>query len=306
LEPIDINDPESEFDATYINYTSTTNEVSHYPRQQIIEHATLSKSDMHEVSQCRRSHNRLGFAYQIGFVRLKNRFPIQTPFEILDDLLQYISVQTGIESSEINQYVSRQPTISEHQNIIRRFLNLKELVDADIELIKQYIFEQSCRLEQTNALYSLVAQHLREQNILQPADSTMQRMIGEQRRLAQQHIYEKISDLLSSETRQKLDMLLEVEDNSVSLLQQLKSVPRNPSPSALLELVYKLEQIASIGVLDVDLSWLNNNYQRVLSNYVQKRPANKLRELIISHRYAAISCFLHQTYGDTIDQIVDM
>ena len=306
MESIDINDPESEFEATDTNHTSTANEISHYPRQRIIEQATLSKDDMYEVSQCRRSNNRLGFAYQIGFVRLKNRFPIQTPFEILDDLLQYISVQTGIESSEINQYVSRQPTISEHQNTIRRYLNLKELVDADIELIKQYIFEQSCRLEQTNALYSLVGQHLREQNILQPADSTMQRMIGEQRRLAQQHIYEKISDLLSRETRQKIDMLLEVEEGTVSSLQQLKSVPRNPSPSALLELTYKLEQIASIGVLDVNLSWLNNNYQRVLSNYVQKRPANKLRELIISHRYAAVSCFLHQTYGDTIDQIVDM
>ncbi|MFC1718736.1 Tn3 family transposase [Candidatus Poribacteria bacterium] len=280
--------------------------ISRYSHQQLIEQATLSKEDMHEISQCRGSHSRLGFAYQIGFVRLRNRFPVQSPFEVLDDLLQYTSVQTGSESSEINQYASRQATISEHQNAIRRYLNLKELVDANMESVKQYIFEQSCRLEQTSALYSLAGQYLREQNILQPAGSTMQRIIGEQRRLAQQHIYEKITKSLPKETMQKLDMLLEVEEGTVSPLQQLKAAPRNPSPSALLELTYKLAQIASIGILNVDLSWLNNNYQRVLTSYVQRRSAYKLREAMPSHRYAAVTCFLYQTYQDTTDQIVDM
>ncbi len=297
---IDTNDSESEFE------TSNTNEGSHYPRQQIIEQATLSKDDMYAVSQCRRAYNRLGFAYQVGFVRLRNRFPVQSPFEILDDLIQYISVQTGIEPSEIQQYSSHQDTISEHQNTIQRHLNLKELVDTDVELVKQYVFEQSCRLEQTSALNSLVGQYLREQNILQPADSTIQRIIGEQRRLAQQHIYEKITGSLSRKTQQKLDLLLEVEEGTFSPLQQLKAVPRSPSSTALLELTYKLREIASIGVLNIDLSWLNNNYQRVLTNYAQRRSAYKLREIITSHRYAAITCFLIQTYRDTIDQIVDM
>ncbi len=71
------------------------NGISRYSRQQLIEQTTLSKEDMREISQCRRSHSRLGFAYQIGFVRLRNRFPVQSPFEVLDDLLQYTSAQTG-------------------------------------------------------------------------------------------------------------------------------------------------------------------------------------------------------------------
>jgi hypothetical protein len=279
----------------------------HYTKQQLIEQATLSKEDMHEVSQCRRTYNRLGFAYQIGFVRLKNRFPVQRPFEVTDDLLQSISAQTGIEPSEIHRYTSRQPTISEHQNAIRQYLNLEEFVDADIESVKQYVFEQSCRLEQTGALYSLVEQYLKEHNILQPADSTVYRMIGEQRGLARQHIYERITNSLPKEIQQKLDSLLEVGESTVSPLQQLKAVPRKPSPGSLLELTHKLEQIAFTGVLDVDLSWLNENYQRILSNYVQRCSAYRLRSRITSpHRYAAITCFLWQTYRDTIDQIVDM
>jgi len=140
------NDPELE-DETLKFETSDTDGSSLYQRQQIIEQATLSKDDMYEVSKCRRDYNRLGFAYQIGFVRLRNRFPIQSPFEILDDLLQFVSVQTGIEPLEIKQYSYHQVNISDHQNAIRQYLNLKELVDADVDLVKKYVFEQCCRLE---------------------------------------------------------------------------------------------------------------------------------------------------------------
>jgi TnpA family transposase len=307
LNHIEAGDLKEETESTDVYQIATyPNEISRYPRRRLIQQAVLSKEDLYEVSRCRRNYNCLGFAYQIGFVRLENRLPIQYPFEVMDDLLQFVSVQIGIEPDEIQKYALRQQTISQHQIRIRQYLNLKELIYADIGALKQYIFEQSCRLEQTSALYSLIEQYLRDHNILQAADSTLQRVIGEQRRLAQQHIYERITDLLPNETQQKLDNLLEVEEGAVSYLQQLKAVPRSPSPAALLELTSKLDQIISTGVLDVDLSWLNNNYQRVLTNYVQRLSAYKLRELMPYHRYAAITCFLWQTYSDTIDQIVDM
>jgi len=279
----------------------------HYTRQQLIEQATLSKEDLHEVFQCRRDYNRLGFAYQIGFVRLKNFFPEQSHLEVIDDLLQFIATQTGIDPSEIHRYTSRQPTISEHQNTIRHYLGYKEFSDADIGPIKQYIFDQSCRLEHTGALRLVLEHYLREHNILQPADYILQRIIGEQKRLAQQHIYETIINLLSLETQKKLDVLLEVKEGTVSSLQQLKAVPRSPSPAALLELTQKLDQIASTDVLDVDLSWLNNNYQRIMNNHVQRYSAHTLLDRIVQpRRYAAVACFLQQTYSDTIDQIIDM
>jgi len=281
----------------------TTKEHS---RQELIEHATLTETDIQQIKQCRRSHNRLGFGYQIGFVRLENRFPVQQPFEIDNELLTYTSVQLGINTSEIHQYTSRQQTISEHQIRIRYYLNLKEFADADIEPVKQFIFAQSCRLEQTSALFSMVEQYLKEHNILQPVASTLQRIIGEQRRLAREYIYEKITSELRDETKQHLNLLLEVGENKFSALQQLKSVPQKPSPEALKSLTAKLEQIAPTGVLAVDLSWLNNNYQRLLANYVKRGNAHQLREVSPSHRWAAVTFFLWQTYQDTIDQILDM
>jgi hypothetical protein len=50
-----------------------------YTHEQLIEYATLTPDDLAQVDLCRRPPNRLGFAYQIAFVRLTNRFPAQQP-----------------------------------------------------------------------------------------------------------------------------------------------------------------------------------------------------------------------------------
>ena len=55
-----------------------------FSRHQLAQRTTLDTMDLEEVHRCRRAHNQLGFAYQVGFVRLLNRFPKQAPFEVLD------------------------------------------------------------------------------------------------------------------------------------------------------------------------------------------------------------------------------
>ena len=91
------------------------NTTENYSRQELIGSASLTEEDMAQINQCRGDYSRLGFGYQIGFVRLLNRFPTQQPFEILDDLLTFVSVQLQIDENEITAYQKRQPTISQHQ-----------------------------------------------------------------------------------------------------------------------------------------------------------------------------------------------
>jgi hypothetical protein len=63
----------------------------HYTKQQLIKQATLSNEDLHEIFQCRRNYNRLGFAYQIGFVRLRNCFPGQSNFTQVASYIKALS-----------------------------------------------------------------------------------------------------------------------------------------------------------------------------------------------------------------------
>lgn len=56
----------------------------------------------------------------------------------------------------------------------------------------------------------------------------------------------------------------------------------------------------------MDMTWLNNNYQRSLAKYVHRCSVYRLRELQPSHRYIALVCFLWQVSRDTVDYMVDM
>src|SRR5436305_14825194 len=91
----------------------------HFSQDQLVQIAKLSDTDMAVIDECRRLQNKLGFAYQLGFVRLFNQFPAQVPFEPLDDIVTYMSLQLDITPELIEQYTKRRQTIAEHRQRYR-------------------------------------------------------------------------------------------------------------------------------------------------------------------------------------------
>ena len=278
-----------------------------FSRGQMVREASLTEADLAEIAKCRRDQNRLGFAYQVGFVRLFSRFPAQQPLEVCDELLNFVAMQLNIEATQIDGYAARQHTISDHQASIRGYLKLA-VFDADqAQALERFVFEESSRLEQTAALLARAREFLKERRVLFPADSALLRLVGEQRRRAREHIVTKLAGGLSPGVIEAIDGLLEVKDGEViSGLQRIKANPAKPSAAAMQGLADKLAAVEATGVLAVDLSWLNANYQRALFHYVRKSTADRLREVARPRRLAALVCFLRQSYRDAVDSAVDM
>jgi hypothetical protein len=81
-----------------------------YSREQWVAVAKFSGNDLAVIKQCRLDYTRLGFGYQLAFVRLFNSFPIQEPFESQDEIVAFVSHQLGIAEQSLSHYVKRQPT----------------------------------------------------------------------------------------------------------------------------------------------------------------------------------------------------
>src|SRR5260370_6239700 len=64
-----------------------------FSRDQLKRAASLTEEDFVQLGKCRRPHNRLGFAYQVGFVRLFDRFSQQQPFELFEELVCFSAAQ---------------------------------------------------------------------------------------------------------------------------------------------------------------------------------------------------------------------
>ena len=62
-------------------------------RPRLVRDGSFLEADWSEIAQRRGAHNRLGFAYQIAFVRILGRFPRQVPLEIDGEILRFTALQ---------------------------------------------------------------------------------------------------------------------------------------------------------------------------------------------------------------------
>jgi len=70
------------------------------PRHLLAERVHFSFEDRARIARCRRDYNRLGFAYQMAFLRLLGRFPRHQPIEILEDLLAYVAQRLDLNRAQ--------------------------------------------------------------------------------------------------------------------------------------------------------------------------------------------------------------
>ena len=83
-----------------------------YTQAQLITLAQFFPGDIEQIYQRRRQHNRLGFGYQLAFVRVANRFPRQNPLEVTQEILVFVSVQQlNISAENIDAYAKRRQKI---------------------------------------------------------------------------------------------------------------------------------------------------------------------------------------------------
>ena len=273
--------------------------------EQLLQQAQFSTDDLACIMQCRGTHNRLGFAYQLAFVRLQGRFPMQEPLEIEDEILTFASVNLGVGIENFQQYGNRQQTVSEHQEAIRNHLDLRHFHTAIAEA-ESFLFKEACQLEQTAALKTRLEEFLRIHHILVPSQDTVHRLIQTQREAARNSIYSKLAEGLSEKERKRLDTLLKTDEATYSPLHYLKQPPGNPSPVSFLKLTQTLDRVKETGILNIEMGWINNNFQRSLARYARQCSLYRLKRLQKERRYAVLACFLAQLYQDTFDAAVQM
>ena len=203
-----------------------------------------------EIGRRRRGHNRLGFAYQIAFVRILGRFARQEPLEIDEEILRSAALQLGTSPDAIGAYAERRQTVSEHQRRIRRHLKLRPFdVDTADELAR-FLEVEALRLGRTASLLGGARAWLRDELVLAPAAYVLRRAVGAARLQARTILTDRMVQRLSSPMRGRLDALLEVgEEDPYSLLNRIKSAPSSPSTTGMRRLVSRFELIEETDVL---------------------------------------------------------
>jgi hypothetical protein len=137
------------------------------------------------------------------------------------------------------------------QEHIREYLKLTVYGPREADALARFLAEEACRLKQTASLLARAREFLKERRVLFPAESTLLRLVGEQRKRAREHIVAKLAGSLSPGVVKVLDGLLEVKKGeAISGLQAIKANPAKPSAAAMQDLADKLAAIEATGILD--------------------------------------------------------
>ena len=260
-------------------------------RPRLVRDATLLEADRREIALRRGSHNRLGFAYQVAFVRVLGRFPRQAPLEIDGEILRFAALQLGADAETIHAYALRQQTVSAHQRRIGQYLRLRTFDTAVGERLARFLEDEALRIDRTGSLLARARGWLRDEHVLAPADSALRRAVGGARQKARALLTQRMTERLSAAMRDRLDALVAVgDDDPHSPLHRIKTGSSSPSVGGMKRLLGRLELIEATGVLEVDVGWVNGNYQRILFHTVRTASADRVREMAAPRRHLRVVC----------------
>jgi hypothetical protein len=200
----------------------------HFTQDQLVQVAKLTDADLLQIGECRGAHNQLGYGYQVCHVKLFNRFPNQSPFEIVEELATFVAVQLAQPKELLAEYARQKWTFFHHQEAICVYLQLEKFNQHAEALLHEYLFRQALQIHPTDSLLVKATEFLRGRRILNPSDDTIVRFIQTQREKARGYIYEKIASTLTPSLQQQLDDLLIVGAETYSKLYRLKKCRRPP------------------------------------------------------------------------------
>jgi urease gamma subunit len=149
-------------------------------RAELFRYFTFPEPDRREIAQCRGESNKIGFALLLGGVRLTGRF--LQDFELVPrSLLVHICEQLNLKTPLILTYPARQPTRYEHVERIRTYLGLRYFKRTDNEMVASHV---RARVRAGARLHELLAdteRMLREQKIVLPGVTVLERIISSAR-----------------------------------------------------------------------------------------------------------------------------
>ena len=278
-------------------------EIQH---KDLVTFFTLSELDKDQIPIYSASYNRLGFALQLCTLRFMGFVPDEltyTPHAVVE----YLAHQLKLDPSVLLEYPARAQTRTEHLVRIMEYLDIRKASEKDIEEVTSWLVERALEHDKASLLYELICDKLREDKIIRPGITSLERVIAEARHKVETETILRMDSILTDECKVLLNSLLVPErEKGRTLLSQLRQRANSNSPPSILRNIEKLDFLKQAGILNWHLDKINPNRLKRLAQIARKSRAQALRRAPEGRRYPVLVAFLHQSLVDITDETIDM
>jgi TnpA family transposase len=230
--------------ARYGRYVGDPNE------EQLARHFHLDAADRELVGAMRGAHNRLGFAVQLGTARFLGAFlddPTQTPPAVVTAMARQLGESPApcLDAyRDGRQRWRHAATIRNHYG----FRGLEEDPAAGFRLTRWLYVLCWTGDDRPGLLFDRATTWLLAHKVLLPGISTLERLISRVRHRATLRLWQRLTQALTAEQREKLVALVASDDETLATLEDLRAAPKRRSPTELLRHLERIDTIRGHGL----------------------------------------------------------
>ncbi len=272
----------------------------------LIQYFKLTVEDRAQLKPLRQQHNRLGFALQLCTLRYLGFCPDdlqQCPPEIVEYLARQLQVRVG----ELRLYGQRSQTRTEHLQQIQSYLKFRTPTQKDFNHLAHWLVERAMEHDKPSLLLQLAAEQLYRDKIVRPGVTTLERMVSTARSQATLKTYLLLKPLLTKKHQTFLEKLLELDTTlKLTRLAWLRRPATTNSPKAILAAIEKVLFLREQKVDQWNLSCLNPNRQKFLSQVAKKATNQALQRMPMKKRFPILMVFVQQILMEITDECVEL
>jgi hypothetical protein len=277
-----------------------------YTEEELIENFLLDENEQKFVSQFRLAVNRQAVAVILKVVQYLGYFPEEKK-EINESIRLFIAKQLGLLWDQMDDYLWQSSTRDYHFAAIRDYTNLKLPNAEDKKNLEIWLYQQASENITEEALLECAFRQLKNLSVEVPAEKELLRIVNAALNKFFQDLYQKISDSLSLKSRQELDKLLEIKEESpFSVFDFLKKDADQASVKSLQNEVEKLQVLKKTELNSQILSGVNWKILKLLKRRAKNETASEMQKHPETVRYALLGSFVEVRTKEVIDAITQM
>ena len=276
-------------------------------RDELIRLYTFSDADLALISQRRGPANRLGFAVQLCYLR----FPgvvLAADAPPFAPLLRMVAAQVKVPPDAWGGYSERAETRREHLLELQAVLGLHSFTTAQhYRLAVHGLDELAWQTDKGIMLAASLVASLRRQSLLLPTANVIERICAEAITRANRRIHAALTDPLSDEHRERLDVLLKRREGSkATRLAWLRQSAIKPNSRHMREHIERLKAWQTLDLpAGIDRAIHQNRLLKIAREGGQMTPAD-LGKFEPKRRYATLVAIAIEGMATVIDEVIDL
>ncbi len=277
--------------------------------EELARYFHFDDTDQILISRRRGTHNRLGFALQLGTVRYLGTF-LPNPISVPSGVIAYVGRQLEIsDTSSFPEYMEREATRLEHTAEIRSVYAYQDFHDPPWRFrFSRWLYTRTwLSHERPSHLFDLAAHWLIRRKVLLPGISTLTRLIAHIRDRAALRAWQRLAGLPNEDQRRQLEALLHVPSGKRrSRFDQLRQGPTRVSSPSMIAALARYEELRCLGIRGLDVSRIPPVWLKSLARYAAIGWASNLARMPDDRRVATLVAFTHAYEAETLDDALDL